>query len=141
VEQQMPSQRRDGLSFVAAGMGALALVFSIVAIAIASANHGPDAGPAISTRPVVVAVTVKEFSFSPNAISTSAGPVTFRIKNTGAITHNLSVEGVGKSPDVAPGQSVTWDAGVLAAGTYKVECPISGHVGAGMTATLTVVAA
>jgi uncharacterized cupredoxin-like copper-binding protein len=135
----MSRQRGDALSFVTAGIALLALAFSIAAIAIASVERGGDVGPASSAeRSAVVVVTVKEFSFVPKAISATAGPVTFRVKNTGAITHNISVEGVGKSPDVAPGQSVTWDAGVLVAGTYKVECPISGHVGAGMTATLTV---
>ncbi len=134
----MARQRGDGLSIVAAGMALLALVFSIVAIAIASADHGGGIAPATSAARVVVAVTVKEFAFVPQALSATAGPVTFHIKNTGAVTHNMSVEGAGKSPDVAPGESVTWDVGVLAAGTYTVECPISGHVGAGMIGTLTV---
>ena len=85
----------------------------------------------------VHAVELAEFSIEGD-LEARPGAITFEITNRGAIVHNLAIEGVVTSPDLDPGEVLSWSAPNVPAGTYVVFCAIAGHREAGMTATLVV---
>jgi plastocyanin len=92
-----------------------------------------------------VTVTLSEFKLVLSRDTVKAGPVTFNVKNTGAMTHGLYVRGPGVakgSPDVASRQELSLTV-TLKPGTYEVYCPMSdnSHKLAGMTHNLVVIAA
>ena len=69
------------------------------------------------------------------------GPTTFRVTNAGKENHSLIIEGNGttaalQSP-LTRGDTATL-AIELKPGTYTAHCPVDGHSGKGMTATITV---
>jgi glucose/arabinose dehydrogenase/uncharacterized cupredoxin-like copper-binding protein len=70
-----------------------------------------------------------------------AGPVTFGVTNNGTIEHSFEVEGEGVEEELEdnlqPGDSSTL-AFELAAGEYRVYCPVADHADQGMELTLTV---
>jgi|GEM_PF-6098955 len=74
-----------------------------------------------------------------------AGPVRLRFRNDSGLTHGLAVRRTdgagGTTVVVAPGGAGTSGEQTLtlAPGTHQVFCPVPGHVGQGMTVTLTVV--
>jgi uncharacterized cupredoxin-like copper-binding protein len=63
--------------------------------------------------------------------------VTVRVPNKGAALHNVSIDDLGISVDIAPGatERVVINA---PAGTYEYDCNVPGHKPAGMDGTLTV---
>lgn len=68
-------------------------------------------------------------------LTTPAAEVT--VANTGALPHNLVVEGI-RTPDLRAGTIDTIDLSSLSPGTYRVVCDIAGHEEAGMVADLVV---
>ena len=92
-----------------------------------------------------VAVTLSEFKIAMAHDTVAAGPVTFRIKNSGTMTHALFVMNdtfEKGSAEIPAGQEVSLTV-TLKAGTYEVFCPVSdeSHKKAGMTHKLVVTAA
>ena len=92
-----------------------------------------------------VAVTLTEFKIAMTKDTVSAGPVTFRIKNSGTMTHAIFVMNdtfEKGSAEIPAGQEATLTV-TLKAGTYDVYCPVSdeSHKKAGMTRKLVVTAA
>ncbi len=88
-----------------------------------------------------ISVTEKEFSITPDKVSAPAGTITFQIKNTGSVAHDIAVMVNGTehaSPLVQPGKSETWSVTIPDAGTYDMYCSVPGHKEAGMDGTLTV---
>jgi uncharacterized cupredoxin-like copper-binding protein len=65
------------------------------------------------------------------------GLVTFTIKNTGKVNHDLKINGKTSSM-VKPGKSTNFTVKFSKAGKYKFLCTVPGHVAAGMKGTLTV---
>ena len=105
--------------------------------ALAAAPAVADAQP--------VAVTLTEFKVTMAKDTVSAGPVTFRIKNAGTMTHAIFVMNdtfEKGSAEIAAGQEATLTV-TLKPGTYDVYCPVSDetHKKAGMTRKLVVTAA
>ena len=89
-----------------------------------------------------VAVTLTEFKITMARDTVPAGAVTFRIKNTGAITHAIFVMNdtfEKGSAEVPTGQEASFTV-TLKPGTYEVYCPMSdeSHKKAGMTHKLIV---
>ncbi len=120
-------------------LSVLLLATTLLAAACGGGGGGGQGG---ATPPPAggstVNVTETEFKFDPKAMTAKAGPVTFQIKNSGAVEHNFIVEGTSiKVEGIQPGQTKPATA-TFAAGTYKVLCTIPGHQEAGMTGTLTV---
>jgi plastocyanin len=108
--------------FIAAGFAA---VFSSVAAAQA------------------VPVTVSEWKVEIPRDTLRAGPITFRIKNSGTMVHGFHVEGPGvdkDAPQIPVGQSLSLNV-TLKPGTYELYCPMAEqtHKKAGMTRKITVI--
>jgi uncharacterized cupredoxin-like copper-binding protein len=93
---------------------------------IPNAPPGPPA-----PKPQVVQVTEKEFKIILASTNLKAGVVTFQIKNTGAIAHDLAIVGGPKSALIQPGKTGTLTA-TLKAGTVELYCSVPGHKVAGM---------
>ncbi len=96
-------------------------------------------------RAQAVAVTLTEFKVAMARDTVKAGPVTFRVKNAGTMTHGFWV--LGGSTDkglgnIAAGQESSLTV-TLKAGEYEVYCPVSdnSHKLGGMKHTLVVLAA
>jgi uncharacterized cupredoxin-like copper-binding protein len=83
-----------------------------------------------------VAVSGKEYRFTPSSISVSHGAVTFRFTNRGKIGHDLNVDGK-KTPVINPGKTATIIVS-LKKGTYTFICTVPGHAKLGMKGTLKV---
>jgi FtsP/CotA-like multicopper oxidase with cupredoxin domain len=66
------------------------------------------------------------------------GPLTLQVHNGGSATHNLVIDGGGRTADLSADEMATLDAGVLSEGTYTIFCSIAGHREAGMEMSLTV---
>ena len=69
-----------------------------------------------------VAVSIKDFSFEPGAISAKAGDV-ITFTNAGAVAHNATLDAGGcATPNVQPGSSD--GLRITVAGTYPFHCTI-----------------
>ncbi|MGH2398881.1 MAG: cupredoxin domain-containing protein [bacterium] len=67
-----------------------------------------------------------------------SGPVTFSVKNNGAVEHNFVIQEANLRLDgIQPGQSKTLSAN-LRPGSYNIVCDIAGHSEAGMKTTVRV---
>jgi nitrite reductase (NO-forming) len=76
---------------------------------------------------------LKEMEVVPKVVEVPAGtPVTLEVVNQGQTTHNLSLDGGPKTPDLKPGQKATLDAGTVSR-SMTGACSIPGHKEAGMT--------
>jgi uncharacterized cupredoxin-like copper-binding protein len=105
-------------------------------IKIAGSVSAAKTKPATTTAkpaaaPQMVDVTEKEFKIILASSSLKAGPVTFQIKNTGAIAHDLAITGGPKSALIQPGKTGTLTA-TLKAGMVELYCSVPGHKAAGM---------
>jgi uncharacterized cupredoxin-like copper-binding protein len=83
-----------------------------------------------------------EFKIDPaNPKVAKTGEITVTVKNTGAITHALTVQtpsGPVSTGSIAPGRTTTLKVNISKAGTYKFFCPIPGHEQSGMKGSLVV---
>lgn len=107
----------------------------------APAPSAPASPTTVQVPAGAVQVGLSEYKFTPSAMHAKAGDVKFYLTNNGTVDHDLGIElpsGIRVSPKLTPGQSLLWDAGVLKAGTYKVECTVPGHASMGMVGTLIV---
>lgn len=122
------------LSFVAVGIAAIAVVLGIGAIArVGNASAAKDSAP--------IAVNLREFAIEPVKLMATPGKVVLQVTNTGTMTHNLKVTGLGATKDLRPGESATLELAGVKAGEYEVLCTVPGHAASGMKATLMVSAA
>jgi uncharacterized cupredoxin-like copper-binding protein len=99
--------------------------------------NAPPGQPA--PTPQLVQVDEKEFKIILGSTQLKAGVVTFQIKNTGAIAHDLAIVGGPKSALIQPGKTGTLTA-TLKAGTIELYCSVPGHKAAGMDLKVTVAA-
>lgn len=109
---------------------------------IASPAASPEASPAADTgtgaAATEVTVTAIDISFVEKELSIAADTDTrFVITNEGAAAHNFSIDELGVSVDIAPGESVEVTINAPA-GTYQYYCNVPGHAAAGQVGTLTV---
>lgn len=121
---------------------------------------GCSSAAAAPTQGGIVNATVSDMKISVDRTSVPAGAVTFVVKNTGAVVHELVVlqtdvaqdkipmdmdeagkmdetGNVGETGDVDAGQSKTFTV-TLPAGHYVLMCNEVGHYAAGMHMTFTV---
>ena len=87
-------------------------------------------------------VNLKEYEIlMPDSVP--AGSVTFKVKNTGSHDHSFLIKGTGVDQGLGGPLKTgeTKDLTVtLTAGTYDIECPVTGHAALGMRRKLTVTA-
>jgi uncharacterized cupredoxin-like copper-binding protein len=107
----------------------------IAGVAVAPAALGA-AHPRAHAAKTSVAVTAKEYKFTLKPTSARHGSVTFTIKNTGKLAHDLKIAGK-RSPKVNPKKTTTLTV-TLKKGKYPYLCTIPGHAAAGMKGTYTV---
>ena len=103
-----------------------------------------------------IGVSLKEFSVNPTPRAGAAGKVTFNVRNTGTVPHEMVVlrtpkaagsllsgaeadesGNVGETGDLAPGQSKTVSV-TLKKGHYVLLCNLPGHYQAGQHTDFTV---
>jgi uncharacterized cupredoxin-like copper-binding protein len=108
----------------------------------ATSSSAAEATPAASSgggnAATEATVTMVDIAFQPDSLTIPANTdVTVSLPNTGASLHNFSIDELGISVDVSPGD--TGSATINApAGTYEFYCNVPGHREAGMVGTLTV---
>jgi len=109
----------------------------------AAAPAGADLGPTPASGEAsvqVVQVDLAEFTITFDTSTFKAGPVQFKVTNTGKLPHALEIKGQGldeKTAILAPGQSAALNV-KLTPGTYEVWCPVDAHKDRGMDTTITV---
>lgn len=136
-------------SFRILGIGAIALAVATGCVGTAAKAPGGT-----------VAATLSDMKITLDRSTISTGPVTFVVKNTGAVPHELVVlrtdvpadklaantdelgkmdetGNVGETGDMAVGGTSTFTA-TLPAGHYVLMCNEVGHYAAGMHMTFTV---
>jgi uncharacterized cupredoxin-like copper-binding protein len=92
------------------------------------------AGPQGAT----VQVTEREFKIALASTELKAGTVTFEVKNTGKLQHDLAIVGMSeKTKLISPGGSSKLTV-TLKPGTYELYCSVPGHKAAGMDVKITV---
>ena len=117
----------------------LSLLASAVLVGVlgfAAAGYVAHAGAAKTT----ITVTEKEYSIHLSAPRAPVGIVRLVVRNKGTYPHALAVK-VGattkRTPAIKPGQSATLVV-TLKKGKTAIWCPMPGHAGLGMKATLAV---
>ena len=79
-----------------------------------------------------------EFSFAPPfLVIEKAGTYSISLRNDGTLPHNFTVDGVGKTPDVQPGETVTAEL-TFKQGNFEFYCSIGDHAEQGMIGTVNV---
>ena len=125
------------------------VLFALSLILSACGAQGPS---------TTINVTMTDFQFQPAQFTIPAGKeITFNAANTGAVVHNFVImkfgANAGESFTEEDKPNVYWEVEVLPGqeahvtftapsdtGSYQIVCRTEGHLGAGMTGTLTVVA-
>jgi uncharacterized cupredoxin-like copper-binding protein len=116
----------------------------------------PAAAVPAAALPSRVAVGLREFSVNPTSHAARAGKVTFAVRNTGKVTHEMVVirtdkpaagllkgsradetGNVGETGDLTPGAAKTF-ALTLKPGHYALICNLPGHYAAGQHTDFTV---
>ncbi len=128
-----------GLSVVVALVLAVFVAARGGGAAVVAEDHDDSAVTAAADVETVQTATFELTEFAIEGdLTIGPGPTRFEVHNVGAVIHNLVLEGGPSSPDLANGESATFDVGDLAPGTYTVFCSIPGHREAGMEAVLVV---
>lgn len=101
--------------------------------------------PKTSNKPVVAQNgklsidAVDGTAFSASKAIAKAGQVTFTMKNTSPINHNIALQGVpGAAGKIVNQGGISTFTVTLKPGTYTFYCQVPGHEQAGMKGTLTV---
>jgi plastocyanin len=115
------------------------LVLAIVTAGCGGGSGGAsDAGGGGASSGADYEVFASEFAFAPPFIVVDKpGTYTFSLRNDGNLTHNMTVEGVGKTPDVEPGDTATVEL-TLKSGVFQMFCSIGDHRAQGMDGQVTV---
>jgi hypothetical protein len=82
-------------------------------------------------QPQTIQVTESEFKIVLSPKTLKAGPVTFDVKNAGAIPHDIAIVGGSKTKLISPRGTATLTT-TLKAGTVELYCSVPGHKAAGM---------
>jgi FtsP/CotA-like multicopper oxidase with cupredoxin domain len=124
-----------GIGLIAlAAFGVIALIVAVVVVK--QDGGGGSGGSAAAASGPATAVTLSEFTISPEMITATTGGG-LNVTNAGKVGHDLAVEGTTLvTPTIDPGKTAHLDLSSLAPGTYTVYCQIPGHADAGMKAML-----
>ncbi|NDB42849.1 MAG: hypothetical protein EB035_07705, partial [Actinobacteria bacterium] len=121
-------------------LAAIAMSTVVLGVVAIVAMTKSDSTTSSSTElPTTISVDLTEFKINMSASAVKPGDITFQVKNNGNVAHNFAIPLLKfKTEMLNPGQSVTLVASDVAAGTYEIRCEVSGHLEAGMKASLTV---
>ena len=117
-----------------------ALVLAVLATggALALGRGQPDPTAA---RGGAIAVTLTDFRYHPQRISAPAGPLTFALRNEGALPHNFRLLRNGNEVvqihTLKPGATASVTRRVRP-GIYRFLCPLQNHAELGMYGSLVV---
>jgi plastocyanin len=119
------------------------LALAVLALAVAGCGGGGGSKEqAASGGGNTIPIKETEYKLTPGRVNVvSTGSVTFEATNDGQIDHALEVEGNGveeETETISPGSSAKLTVDLAKPGTYELYCPIDGHRGMGMEATLVV---
>lgn len=110
-----------------------------------TATTAPAASPATTKSAETaktadtVDVVAQDIKFTKTSYEATAGTITIKYTNDGAIEHSLLIDGVsGFKLDVKAHGDTDTGTVALKPGTYTLYCGMPGHRAAGMHATLTV---
>ena len=132
---------RTSWNVLVAFLALLALLGSAMGVAFGIRAIDESERRAAAGGSATVAATLTEFAIALSSDQVGEG-ATIKIANAGTQLHNLVVRDTAlASKDLLGGDVDTLSLRGLAAGTYELYCKITGHVDAGMKATLTVGAA
>ena len=126
------------------GASILPLALALVVLA-AGCGEGTGGGGDLGTETGTSSgadyeLFASEFSFAPPfLVFEKAGTYSISLRNDGTLPHNFTIEGVGKTPDVQPGETVTADL-TFKAGNFEFFCSVGDHRAQGMIGTLNVLA-
>ena len=136
----MDRETADGFSVVAIVVAMIAALFGVVAIGLTwrGSNASAQGSPEATVAKPVATVRLSDFRIALDKSPLPAGDVAVKVENKGPSPHNLTIEGLGQTPTLAPGNSSLLQLGRLEAGSYTWFCSISGHREAGMQGTFTV---
>lgn len=121
------------------GQATAALAFVALAGVLMGSGGGMSVpqSTATATGTTAVTITAKDMSFEPKQISVPAGhQLTITLVNADDMMHDLKLANGAESGRLNPGQSVTFDAGVITA-NLDGWCTIAGHKQQGMTLAIT----
>jgi uncharacterized cupredoxin-like copper-binding protein len=127
---------RSSLERSAVPRTSLAIVSTIVAL-VAVVAAGPTLAARQSGQAMTDAVTMKEFKFTFVPKTVKKGVVTFKLKNTGKLPHDLKIAGK-TSKLIAPGKTGTLKVTFKKATSYAYLCTVPGHAAGGMKGKLRV---
>ncbi len=180
VDEQGRSMKRTQQGFaIFAGLALVIALANLIAVGFKldgkTTTTASSKKPSVATAPVVpaaaaatpaaaapaaashtIGVSLKEFSVSPSPTAGAAGKVTFNVRNTGNVPHEMVVirtpkaagsllkgdvadeaGSVGETGDVAPGAAKTVSL-TLKKGHYVLLCNLPGHYKAGQRTDFTV---
>jgi FtsP/CotA-like multicopper oxidase with cupredoxin domain len=127
---------------VAAFLMVIAFGFGVIATAAFDSNNPfevPSGGAAAAAGSTpTIEVELGDLFIKPEHLEADAGAIRFEITNNGKTEHNFSIEGLGGTEMIAPGESETLELAAVEPGNYTYICEVSGHAQGGMTGTLTV---
>ena len=128
----MLRQAATGTRLVAAALTAA------TALSLGACGRG---GPVTAVRGGHVAITLDDYSITPQRLRASPGPIAFDVVNRGAIGHTFHVlrgsrEVVGGAT-LLPGARAR-ESGTFTRGEYKLVCILGNHEDLGMYGTLVV---
>jgi nitrite reductase (NO-forming) len=122
-------------------IGVVALLIAIVAFVAALDDTSSASGSTGPTGDTEFDIELKDIAVVPSAIEVPAGQaITLHVTNTGAMAHDLKLNGTTGTAMLQPGESETITLAALSADA-EAWCTVPGHKEAGMTMTITVIGA
>ncbi|WP_104082627.1 multicopper oxidase domain-containing protein [Cryobacterium sp. Y11] len=138
-----PRRTRSGMAAAAVGVLVLAVTAGValdpVSAGVGSASvTAPDAATVASGEVTAASVTMLDMRFSPSSLTVPAGNrLELTVTNNDTAVHDLTLESGLTSGRVAPGETITLDAGIMAASS-EGWCSIAGHRQMGMVLQIVV---
>ncbi|MGH2805991.1 MAG: multicopper oxidase domain-containing protein [Actinomycetota bacterium] len=132
---------RTKLGFLGAFAGFCVVIAFGVGVIASAAFESEQAKVAVagaSTDATVLEVELGDLFIKPVKLTAEAGPLTIEVHNGGGVEHNFAIDGVAKTPMLAPDESYTLEIDNIDTGTYTYICEVAGHADGGMKGTLVV---